>query len=472
MFLTKLRVVAVLLLVFSDLVVGGLTIQSPVAGQPPQKSDAAANADRADKDKLQGTWKFTSILEGGNEEEDAHDHTFTFKGDEFVVKLRDELMMKGTFKLDASRKPKTIDLKIEEGPKDRKGKTAPGIYQLDGDKLTICIEKAGSVNRPKELASTEGSKSILLKFERAKKASVKLKPSWTILVYAAVDNSADEPFIYFTEQVRRALDDDPGVELVLFIDRNKKHRKLTTFLGDDFSSTRLYRIKNYAVERLSGGTHFPDITKESDVNLNSADASDLQRFIAWGKESFPAERYALLVYSHANGRAMCPDERSGDQMGIAELTEKIGVKDRVDFMALELCNMGGLEIAYQWRPGNGRFEADVLLAIPNAGPPLDWDRAFQRIRSPGHASKAGPALDPAKMTAVDFGKLVIEEGLRGRQASEKPGGRGSRESAGCYDLRKAGEVKKAVDALAVALSKTESKSKGIVVEFRNARSED
>jgi clostripain len=132
--------------------------------------------------------------------------------------------------------------------------------------------------------------------------------------------------------------------------------------------------------------------------------------------------------------------------------------------------MGGAEIAYQWRPGNGRFEADILLAIPNGGPPLDWHRAFNRIRSPGHAPIGGPALDPAKMTAVDFGKLVIEEGLRGRQASVKAGGQGSKESAGCYDLRMAGAVKEAVDALAVALSKTESKE--IFLEIRNARSDN
>jgi clostripain len=73
------------------------------------------------------------------------------------------------------------------------------------------------------------------------------------------------------------------------------------------------------------------------------------------------------------------------------------------------------------------------------------------------------------MTPEDFGKLVIEEGFRGRQASERPGGRRSKESAGSYDLRKAGEVKRAVDALAVALSKTESK--GIILELRNASSE-
>jgi clostripain len=300
-------------------------------------------------------------------------------------------------------------------------------------------------------------------------ASGDFKRSWTILLYAAVDNSADDPFVEFTDQVRRAIDNDPGIELVLFIDRSAKHAKRPMILGDDFMSTRLYRIKKDSVERLSGGIHFPEITKDSDVNLNSADATTLQRFIAWGKATYPAQRYGLLIYSHADGQSMCPDDRLGVSMGIAEVTDRIGADERVDFLALELCNMGGAEIAYQWRPGNGRFEADTLLAIPNAGPPLDWPRAFNRIRSPGHAPIGEPALDPAKMTAVDFGKLVIEEGLRGRQASVTADGRGSKESAGCYDLRKAGAVKKAVDALAVALSKTESKE--IFLELRNARSE-
>src|SRR5262245_32884577 len=289
---------------------------------------------------------------------------------------------------------------------------------------------------------------------------------WTLLLYGAVDNSADDPFVAFTDRVRRAIDDDPGVELVLLIDRSDRHAKRATFLGDDFTGTRLYRVRKDSVERLAGGEHLPEITIDRDVNLNSADASTLRRFIAWGKANYPARRYGLLIYSHANGKTMCPDDRAGSEMGIAEVTDKIGAEGRVDFLALELCNMGGVEIAYQWRPGNGRFEADVLLAIPNAGPPLDWDRAFRRIRSPGHTTTGGPALDPAQMTAADFGKLVIEEGRLGRLASEKPGGPGSKESAGCYDLRKAGGVKKAVDALAVALAK--SGSRGVLVELRNA----
>jgi clostripain len=292
---------------------------------------------------------------------------------------------------------------------------------------------------------------------------------WTILLYGAVDNSADDPFVDFTDQIRKAIDDDPGIELVMFIDRSAKHRKRKTYLGDDFSGSRLYRVTKNSAERLSGNSQFPEITTDADVSLNAGDASIMGKFIAWGKANYPAKRYALLIYSHADGQSMCPDDASKADMGIAEVTDEIGAEQRVDFLALELCNMGGAEIAYQWRPGNGGFEADVLLAIPNAGPPLDWHRAFDRIRSPGHESNASSTLDPANMSAEDFGKLVIEEGELGRRKSERPGGRGSRESAGCYDLRKAGEVKTALDALAAAMATADCKD--AVLQLRKDNSD-
>jgi clostripain len=294
------------------------------------------------------------------------------------------------------------------------------------------------------------------------------KRPWTILVYGAADNSADGPLIAFLNKVRRAIDDDPGMELLLFIDRSQKHSKRATYLGDDFTTTRLYRLRKDSAERLSGAAEFPEITLDEDVKLNSADAANVGRFIAWGKAHYPAQRYALMIYSHADGKSMCPVARTGDHMGFAELTEKVGVEERVDFLALELCNMGGIEIAYQWRPGNGRFESDVLLAIPNAGPPLDWDRAFARIRTPGHEAKTGPTLDPATMTAADVGRLVIEEGYRGRQATSKFDKHLTHESAGCYDLRMAGAVKRAVDVLSVELVRADAKN--IVLELRGSGS--
>jgi hypothetical protein len=47
---------------------------------------------------------------------------------------------------------------------------------------------------------------------------------WTLLVYDAADNNADGPILYFLDQVRKAIDDDPGIELVLYLDRNAGRR--------------------------------------------------------------------------------------------------------------------------------------------------------------------------------------------------------------------------------------------------------
>lgn len=291
----------------------------------------------------------------------------------------------------------------------------------------------------------------------AAKADAAPRP-WTILVYGGADNNADGPILQFLDGVRKAIDDDPGIDLLLLLDRSEGFSTDATLLGEDFTGARLFRLKKDSAERLSGGTHFPELTKEKDAELDTADAENLRRFIAWGKETSPASRYGLMIYSHANGRSMCPDEKTGKDMGISELSRVLTEKESLDFLALELCNMGGIEIAYEWRPGTGRFGADVLVAIPNAGPPLDWHRAFARIRSKGHPSAAAePHLDPAAMTAADFGKLVIEEGRRGREAAGPMGSRAAHEAAGCYDLRAAADVKRAVDAMAAALAETDSK---------------
>ena len=293
-------------------------------------------------------------------------------------------------------------------------------------------------------------------------ASRGVERPWTLMVYGAADNNADGPILSFLEDVRKALDDDPGMEIVLFIDRSEGFSADASLLGEDFTGARIYRLRKDSAERLAGGEEFPEITLEGEYEPDSADAENLRKFLAFGKRRFPAQRYGLMIYSHANGIDMCPDEESGRSMGIAEVTDEVTEAESVDFLALELCNMAGIEIAYQWRPGNGGFSADVLVAIPNAGPPLDWHRAFARIRSEGHTSTAArPHLDPAAMTALDFGRLVIEEGERGRleyaRAHSDEAERVAYESASVLDLTAAEDVKRATDALAVALARSDSK---------------
>jgi uncharacterized protein (TIGR03067 family) len=126
-------------------------------------------ADKKDKEKLQGTWTAVSGEKEGKEDPEAKEHTLVFDGDKFSVKKGDKIVVRGTFKIDASKSPKTMDIEISEGPEDVKGKTAQAIYALDGDDLTWCVAEPGSSDRPEKLATKEGVKHMLVKLKREKK---------------------------------------------------------------------------------------------------------------------------------------------------------------------------------------------------------------------------------------------------------------------------------------------------------------
>jgi hypothetical protein len=71
----------------------------------------------------------------------------------------------GTIKLNASAKPKALDITGTEGP--NKGKTIRGIYEQDGDTLRVCCDLSGK-SRPKELKTSEGTKLFVVTYKRQK----------------------------------------------------------------------------------------------------------------------------------------------------------------------------------------------------------------------------------------------------------------------------------------------------------------
>lgn len=66
-------------------------------------------------------------------------------------------------KLDSSKSPKEIDLthRSEVGP------TWPGIYEINGDDMKICLDLEGKA-RPTEFKTKPGSKQLLLVLKRKK----------------------------------------------------------------------------------------------------------------------------------------------------------------------------------------------------------------------------------------------------------------------------------------------------------------
>ena len=131
-------------------------------------ADAPKDDGKKDKDKLQGTWKAVTVEAHGKSLDEAEEHRLIFSGDEFSVKKGEETMIKGKFKIDASKKPKEIDMEFLEAKRDNlKGKTVLGIYELEGDTLKWCWNKPGG-ERPKEFSSEAADVHLLVTLRREK----------------------------------------------------------------------------------------------------------------------------------------------------------------------------------------------------------------------------------------------------------------------------------------------------------------
>ena len=126
---------------------------------------------KKDQEALQGTWRPVSAEQGGKDQGDeAKEHTLTFEKDTFTVKRGDDVVLKGTFKLDPSKKPKTIDMTVTEARRDEdKDKDIHGIYELTKDGLKWCTSEPGNADRPKEFSTKEGTKDFLVTLKKEKK---------------------------------------------------------------------------------------------------------------------------------------------------------------------------------------------------------------------------------------------------------------------------------------------------------------
>jgi uncharacterized protein (TIGR03067 family) len=124
-----------------------------------EKGDA-----KKDMDGLQGEWTLVSAERNGEKLPDDQGKTMRriIKGDEFSVTRDGETLAKGKFKIDPTKKPKTIDVTLESGD------NILGIYELEGDEFKMCYGQPGG-ERPKAFASKADNNTSLLVWKRAKK---------------------------------------------------------------------------------------------------------------------------------------------------------------------------------------------------------------------------------------------------------------------------------------------------------------
>ncbi len=128
---------------------------------------AAAPDDSAtDLKNMEGTWVLVSGEEEGKSisEQTLKGSKLEIKGDKHNVKVGNDTFV-GTHKIDASKKPKTINASDTEGK--FKGKTSLGIYELKADEFKVCFAPPDK-ERPKEFTTKSGTGSMVHVWKRMK----------------------------------------------------------------------------------------------------------------------------------------------------------------------------------------------------------------------------------------------------------------------------------------------------------------
>jgi uncharacterized protein (TIGR03067 family) len=122
-------------------------------------TSAAGGDNKKELAKFQGTWELSSGEKDGKKQ--MAKLFRVIKGNTYTLKdADDKVIAEGTFKLDASTSPKSIDV-TRKG-----GKPVLGIYAFDGEMQKICLAPQGKP-RPKAFSSKDDH--ILSVWKRPKK---------------------------------------------------------------------------------------------------------------------------------------------------------------------------------------------------------------------------------------------------------------------------------------------------------------
>ncbi|HYV36324.1 MAG TPA: TIGR03067 domain-containing protein [Gemmataceae bacterium] len=145
---------------------------------------------KSDKDLIQGTWSVEKVVDDGMEyaKEFLDQAKFMVKGDKIEVTVGDAVLMNATYKVDETKKPKTVDLDVAGGP------PIIGIYEMTGDTVKFCMVEGGKdAKRPTEFKAEAGSGFKLIVLKRAKeekKGNLDNPPAEQFLVFEAAQDKA------------------------------------------------------------------------------------------------------------------------------------------------------------------------------------------------------------------------------------------------------------------------------------------
>jgi uncharacterized protein (TIGR03067 family) len=116
-----------------------------------------------DDEAVIGSWKIDKFDAGGEKtpgDIDKIRFVFDDKG-MLAMSMGNDQKSEGKFKLDPEAKLKTIDI-------ESMGQAMKGLYELDGDTLTLCMPDRPGADRPTEIKADGKARIFVVTFKRVK----------------------------------------------------------------------------------------------------------------------------------------------------------------------------------------------------------------------------------------------------------------------------------------------------------------
>jgi len=249
----------------------------------------------------------------------------------------------------------------------------------------------------------------------------------TVMVYLNADNNLG----YFADQdMNEMLQGMQSAESAAASAINL----IVQYDGNSAGDSRIYRITP------TGRT-----TLESLGEQNMGDPETLSDFIGYCKASYPADRFALILWDHGDGaraanaedgsRTISSDETSGDVLLMNEVQQALGAHfspaEPLGLIGFDACLMGTVEVAYEMKD-YARTMAGSMNLEPGAG----WN--YEAIFENGDQILAGSS---------NFAALVVDTYRNWVQSNDSNNGR----TMSAIDLSQLDALRIAVDGLADAM---------------------
>lgn len=202
---------------------------------------------------------------------------------------------------------------------------------------------------------------------------------WTYMVYVAGDNNLSDDAIKDINEMEQ-VGSTGAVNIVVQAEFSPNYSP-----GQTANTKRGRIIKDTDTNAISSLSDLPQ-------NRDMGDPAQLTDFINWTKTNYPADHYALVLWSHGDGwkkvratggvqRGALQDESAGSYMAFPSIAQAINnAGGGIGLIDFDACLMGMYEVAYQLRnvaqalvasaetePGTGN-PYDTLLADLIANP--------------------------------------------------------------------------------------------------------